>query len=456
MRLTLPVFYALLVLLLLVPLAHSSRILLRVSFEKPLPNGTWLVSVLYESPGYTRHCFGALSPNPYYVETKGVSKQLIVAPLYYIVDSVCRGAGWLVEELSEGNSSVEVELVVPHGYVVRTALDWRGFGPLGGPYVVPAGLLVRFYLYDGVVVALRRIFHVVDSGGLHLSLIYGGGVGGGDALLAARVVACVASRVAGWLGPSPRSPSVVVVVGSRVHPLYPPGFAFSLGSVIYIKVGGAGLDWLVHTAAHEALHSWFNDGLLYGGFAVAEAVPEFLALRALRFCNESLYSMAEEYARSIGRAGGDYVTWAAFHERLWRLTERICGADVYDKALRVLFDRAIREGGLYLNLFEFIEELVKQAPLSCRARLAAALGPLYPGSGAAATACKAATVTVTSTTTMLTTITLTETRVETTTATVTCAARGGSPEWGVAAVALAVAAAILALRPWRAMGRPSR
>ena len=355
--------------------AHS-QLLLRILFLRPYPNGTWLVKIEYSGVLLSRNCSGLLAPNPYYVETKGISKQLVVAPLYYILDSVCGDAASIVEVLSGYRGNLTVAIVAPRGFGVRSSLDWRGFGGLGGPYRLPAQLFARFYVYDSLVVYSKKRFNVYDGDGL--SVVYQRGVNQSLAGLAWRIVSCVSRYVAVELGASPRRPVVVVLVAGDVHPLYPPGFAFSTGGVVYLKLGG-GLDWVVHTLAHEALHGWLNYDLLGGGFGFEEAAAEFLALRALRNCNESLYRLAYRYHLAMKNVGEDYAVWSELHERLWRAGLAACGQDVYTATLRYLFSKALAEGGLRVNLFEFTEAMVEHAPPACRRRLEALLGPVYPG-----------------------------------------------------------------------------
>ena len=412
----------------------GDAISLNLTFVKPLANGSWVVRIEYHGVTLVRSCTGLLSPNPYYVETKGVSAQLVVAPMYYVIDSVCGDAAAIVEDLAGFQGNMSVAIAAPRGYGVRTALDWRGFGRLGGPYQLPAPLFSKLYVYDSMVVYSRSVFDVYDSRGL--SIVYQRGVNTSLAMLAWRVVSCVSRHAGQWLGVSPRSPVVVVLVGRGVHPLYPPGFAFSTAGVVYVKLGGGGLAWLVHTLAHEALHGWLNYDLLGGGFGFEEAAAEFLALRGLRLCNASLYRLALGYHQEMLTAGEDYAAWSELHKRLWEAGLAACNTDIYTATLRRLFLEAVKQGGVRVTLFQFVDAMVENAPPRCRQSLEAMLGPLYPGWTPSFANTTGATVTLVRTVRAASTVTVTKVERITVTVSKTTRSNGGVPGYAYFLLAL--------------------
>ncbi len=363
-------------------------------FSRPLSNGSWLVDISVEGIG---SCRGVVGPNPYFLQTKGVSRDLVVLPLYYVFDDACGWGPRVYDEFSGLRGNITVCIEAPGGYGVASAMDWRGFG-VDGSYRLPGFMFARYYLHDGIVVFDESRFGLIRGNGF--SVVYQRGLGGGVLGYAVEAFRVARRGLLGVFGGSPRSPVVLVVVGGGVHPLYPPGFAHSMGGVVYVKVGG-GVSWLVHTVAHECVHGWFNYGLLNGDFVFREAGAEFLALHSLR-SNSTLYRLALRYYESMLEAGEGYALWAKLHEVLWREALRLCGVDVYSRALRVLFGEAVRKGGLYVDFYRFLRVYVEEAPVSCREGLAERLGVLGAAAGirvgaggASGAATLATTVTVT-------------------------------------------------------------
>ncbi len=317
-------------------------------------------------------CRGVVAVNLAYRESRSISRGLLVAPLYYVLVSAC-GAGRVAGWASSLEGPVRVVFEAPGGYRVRSGLDWRGYGPQGGPYTVPGRLLRRFYLYDGVVVAGPG-YVVEDLEALNMSLVAPWRAAG-RAAYAAHAAAAVRSVVSQLLGPSPRSPVVAVVARPGEFEWLLPGVGYSLGGVFLVyPEPGSTAGWLVHVAAHEAVHGWLNDGLLYGDFSLAEAATEWLAVLGLWRGNRSLYRAAEPYIGSLVDYGESYSVWMRVHALLWETALRECGWDAYSSALAGMFRESINgEPGerLYslVDLVESINETCGPKPLEDWARL---------------------------------------------------------------------------------------
>jgi len=317
---------------------------LSVVFLGPVEGGSGWRVVVNASGGFS--CSGVVGVNPGFLEARSVSGGLVVLPLYYVLSSVCGGErlALLVDALGS-MSVVNVSFVVPSGFVVRSGLDWRGFGGLGGPYRVPGVLLRRFYLFEGVVVASVDGYVVRDYGSLGFSVVVSRGAGG-LAGVVARVASGVAESVSGWLGASPRSPVVAVVVSPGELQWLAPGTAYSLGGVFVVVLPSESVEegWLVHVVAHEAVHGWFNDGLVYGDFSFSEAVVELLALRGLLELDPGLFSLASGFAGSGVDAGEPYSVWLRVHLLLWLSVLKHCGRDVYMEVLAGVFNESVSGG----------------------------------------------------------------------------------------------------------------
>lgn len=156
--------------------AHQGSYSLRIDFLKPIDDSSWRVHVELRGPGLDVGCTGVLRPNIYYIETRDISRSLVAAPLYYILDTVCPQAAARLESISRasGGAPAVVTVNAPRGYLARSAMDWRGYGPPGGPYRVPLRMLARYYVFDSVVVADASSYHVVDNSSTGLTIIYSG------------------------------------------------------------------------------------------------------------------------------------------------------------------------------------------------------------------------------------------------------------------------------------------
>ncbi len=335
-------------------------------FEEPLMNNSWRVHVVLEGRAGIS-CEGVLTPNVYYLQTRSISRDLVVTPLYYVLDRVCPRVLDAIEETSNG--AIFFELRVPEGYAVRTGMDWRGYGRVGGPYTVDAGLFRKYYLFDGVVVANSSIYRVLDYPKLNVSIVAWRGLSMGDLDLVVSTLVTVRSAASSWLGSSPRAPTVAVIVGSSEHEFLPPGTAHSIGGVVYLKTGFSidATAWLVHTIAHETLHGWFNHGMLYGGFGFQEAAAEFLAMRALYEKAPRLYEFAQKYLVGLLSADEQYGVWMRAHSALWYAGLKVCQVDVYTAALRKLFIDSLATGPREpITLPDLVMLMLSLAPAECR------------------------------------------------------------------------------------------
>jgi hypothetical protein len=260
---------------------------------------------------------------------------------------------------------VIVEFSVPEGYTVRSGLDWRGFGWLGGPYLIPYWL-AYYYLADGIVVAKLGVYQVIDSPVDQVSTVYQLGTGKDVVTASTQILVEVRSYLGSSIGFSPRSPTVLVLVVDD-HPLMIPGTAHTAGSVVYVKLGLASPPEAL--VAHETAHGWFNYGLLHGDFAVTEGVATALVLSALGSREEMLLDLLDP----------SYRAWTGIAMRLREAGLRVCGTDVLLDALSRLFAEALRHHGVEVNFSELARLMVELAPASCRCRLATVVGWVLVG-----------------------------------------------------------------------------
>ncbi len=349
---------------------------LSVVFVKPLGNYSWEVNVslIYRGKELAL-CSSKLVPNMYYLQTKTITSGLVATPLYYVLDGVCRKTLPMLTLLNSNVDTIIVNISVPRGYIVRTSMDYRGYGPLGGPYRLPLRLFMKYYVFDGIVVADKKLFVQRDFVDNNVSVVYSKSLTKSYVEYAYATLVAVRNKVAQWLGDSPRAARVVVLVAPSYPDPMPAGTAQSMGSIIYMKLDyGNVTSWLVHTVAHETIHGWFNHGMLYGGFAVAEAVPEFLALRALHEANKTLYRLAAEYFLEAMASGEEYMMWMKVNAALWYYSLRACGTDVYTQALRSLFQKALSSGGIEIGFPQLVYEVYKLAPKDCKNEIASIAG----------------------------------------------------------------------------------
>jgi hypothetical protein len=333
--------------------SSSPRIVLRL---EPRGDGSWHASVEFRLPGLGRLCSGVVAAVSYYAETRSVSQRLLALPLYYVLDSVCPGlpadAAVLLEDASY---NVTLTIIVPGGCTVRSGLDWRGFGPLGGPYRVPARLFARYYIYAGLVVACSG-YRAVDLPAYNLSLVepsdtnYSG---------VAAAVACVAGKLRGMLGPSPLEPAVLVVASPRDHSLVLPGVGLNLGGVVYVKPSPL---WdssdAIAVAAHETVHCWVGRGPIRGDEVLVEGAAQLLALLALQQCGLHAGPPAE----------GRYASLLLIHQALYSAGLRACREDIYTAALRAL-------GPGEHSFVQLVSAMYSEAEkLGCAARFAELIG----------------------------------------------------------------------------------
>ncbi|HIQ23537.1 MAG TPA: hypothetical protein EYH50_00630 [Pyrodictium delaneyi] len=354
-----------------------------IVFMKPVDESTWSMKIMLEGVDVDIECIGVLRPNAYYVQTRGISSSIVVAPLYYILDSVCHSALSEIQLLAtvHGNRSIRVVVSAPKGYIVRSSLDWRGYGPLGGPYTVDVVSFVKHYVFDGIVVANVSAYRVEDLGHTNITVVAAHGIGGEIVKYVVESVTVVRSALSRWLGPSPRAPVVVAIVGANEHYFQPPGSAHSLGGVVYLKIDSSQIDeisWLVHTVAHEAVHGWFNHGMLYGDFSFQEAAAEFLALKALHDTSPELYEKAASYLRIMLEAGEQYAVWMRVNAALWYAGVKACNEDLYMRAISILYNASLAgEHKKPVSLLDIARIMHSEAPFQCKGRLEAAMGKVF-------------------------------------------------------------------------------
>lgn len=359
---------------------------LTIVFVEPIDGSTWSIKVRLEGADIIE-CSGLLRPNAYYVQTRDISDSIVVAPLYYVLDSVCHAAVSEIQLLAaaSGNSSIHVAVKAPEGYIVRSSLDWRGYGPLGGPYTVDVASFAKYYVFDGIVVANVSMYRVEDLDGANITVISARGMRNDVAEYAVESVVAVRTALSRWLGPSPRAPVVIVLVGANEHYLQPPGSAHSMGGVVYLKIDSSRMDdvsWLVHAMAHETVHGWFNHGMLYGDFSFQEAAAEFLAVKALHDMSPKLYEKAASYLRTMLEVDEQYVVWMRVNAALWYAGVEACNEDLYMKAVNALYNESLTSGQRRpVSLLDIARVMSSKAPLQCMERLEAAMGKVFEAAG---------------------------------------------------------------------------
>ncbi|WP_338251129.1 hypothetical protein [Pyrodictium abyssi] len=355
---------------------------LTIVFVKPIDESAWDMKVRLEGVN-TIECSGVLRPNAYYVQTRDISDSIVVAPLYYVLDRVCYAAISEIQLLAAvgGNSSIRVTVKAPEGYIVRSSLDWRGYGPLGGPYTLDAASFAEYYVFDGIVVANASVYRVEDLDSVNITVVSARGIRSDVVEYAVESVVAVRTALSRWLGPSPRAPVVIVLVGAKEHYLQPPGSAHSMGGVVYMKIGSSQLDdisWLVHTMAHEAVHGWFNHGMLYGDFSFQEAAAEFLAIKALHDMSPKLYEIASSYLRAMLEAGEQYAIWMRANAALWYAGVEACREDLYMNVVSMLYNESLTSRRRRpVSLLDIAMMMSSGAPLQCRERLETAMGKVF-------------------------------------------------------------------------------
>ncbi len=336
-------------------LASASTQAILVLRLNPLGESEWNATFTLIVGNSKWTCSNTIIVNPYYVQTKTISDRLLVAPLYYIGGNC---AVELRERLDRINSSSIIFRVdVPPGYVVRSALDWRGFGSLGGPYKVPLEVFKRFYIYDGIVVGSENSYSVIDGFNSNTSIVACTGYRWrilAEALVNAR------SFAEKLLGPSPRSPIILVISCLDDHEFMLPGSGHSLGSIVYIKPDAVE-EINIHIVFHEAMHGWLNPGLLYGSYEFVEATVEYLARLA---ANHSGYLVVLNAPVDFR-----YQDWYRILYSMAMLSEKVCGDNIVLKALKQLVKIAFKENGVEVTLTDFAEHVVAVAPPPCKERL---------------------------------------------------------------------------------------
>lgn len=351
-----------------------------IVFKEPVSSDVWRVSIILKGHDSSINCSGLLGPNVYYLQTRSISRNLVVAPLYYVLDKVC---SQIISEIqilagSSGNKTLLITIHVPDNYMVRSSMDWRSYGPTGGPYRVDLESFVRYYIFDGIVLANRRIYDINDYTEENLTVIMQRNIPEKIVKYALESLLTVRSTLTKWLGPSPRSPCVLVIVGPEEHSFLPPNTAHSMGSIVYIKLSSHTEDilpWLVHTVAHETSHGWFNHGMLYGDFSFQEAAAEFLAMKALHDNNHRLYRLAVDYLNDMLDVDEQYSVWMRVNAALWYAGIQACGRDVYIDTVRRLYNLSITAGLKDpISLLDVIKMMVEELQSPCGKTLEALVG----------------------------------------------------------------------------------
>ena len=218
--------------------------------------------------------------------------------------------------------------------------------------MLPFRLFIHQYLFDGIVVASKRYY---EAARIHTIVLIEPRSSTYNYTLIARVVECVSGFLRKELGPSNRSPVVVVIAASWDHPYMLTGVGYSLGGVIYVKPG-ADLDSLIHLIAHETVHSWIGKGRLQGGPSLVEGAAELLSLLALSSCNKEMYKKDLLY-EEMSQEDNPYNIWLRLHAAIREASIRACRRDLYIEALRLLY----KQGKKSADIFDLLMAIKKLA-----------------------------------------------------------------------------------------------
>ncbi len=321
-----------------------------ISLRPLLGKNSWQVNISADIEGNFFGCKGVVEANPYYRETRAVSATLLSVPLYYVLDSVCPNLTLLLDIIKPAGL-IHIVIDVPRNYYIYTAMDSRGYGS-HGKYVLPFGLFIHQYLFDGIVVALKRYYKATR---IHTIVLIEPRSSTYNYTLVARVVECVSGFLRKELGPSNRSPVVVVIAAGWDHPYMLTGVGYSLGGVIYVKPG-ADLGSLIHLIAHETVHSWIGKGKLQGGPSLVEGAAELLSLLALSSCNKEMYKKDLLY-EEISQEANPYNVWLRLHAAIRKASIYACKRDLYNEALHLLY----KQGKKNANIFDLLITIKKLA-----------------------------------------------------------------------------------------------
>lgn len=331
---TLVVLIVLIFLAWLTPLrAHmSSQHSLLVDL-KPVNNNSWSVNIIARFGPREFNCSGLVVVNAFYRETRSISRDLLVAPLYYVLDSACpQLTSYLASVPGRENESISIVFNYPPSYFFLSSMDMRGVGS-SGFYTLPLSMFLSYYIYDGIVLASTEKYIMEESRGLRVVVPRGQGV---NPLYIVEAVSCVSSYLRRELGPSPRSPVAIIVAPLQEHEFVLPGTGYSLGSILYVKPSPANKGSIVHLVAHETVHGWIGRGPLGGDEALVEGAAELLALIGLKECSSDLYDLA--YRHVVETADmNKYYSWFMLHSALRDSSIRACGSDLYLEALQDLY-----------------------------------------------------------------------------------------------------------------------
>ena len=297
-------------------------------------NDEWRVSIIASINSRVFNCSGLIRINALYRETRSISQSLLVAPLYYVIDSVCPKLSMYLSSLPrQQGATIRVLFRYPYGYKFFSAMDKRGLR-IGNTYIVPLHLFLDYYIYDGIVLASSDKYNFSEHYGFNI--VFPRGLKLSVATSIARVVYCVSEYLNKVLGPSPRSPVVVVVASPKEHAFVMPGTGYSLGGVIYAKYSINSNRSLTHIVAHETVHGWIGRGPLRGDEAFVEGASELLALLGLRECDLKLYQIVYRHINESSRFN-KYYSFFIIHYSLRESSLKACKKDLYLEALHRMY-----------------------------------------------------------------------------------------------------------------------
>ncbi len=341
----------------------QAAVAVNVSFTGVSDNG-WRVRIRVRISNTTYECGGWVKPNPLFEELRLISKQVSVVSLYYVISSECPSVVDAIDRVKDGY--VAVSISVPQGCILRTGLDWGGFGSLGGPYRIDARMFQKYYIYSWIVLVCDPNYVVRDYPMSGLSIILPAYMQNLSKMLASDL-RCGLALLDRILGSTPLRVHVILVVDDSVFPLLPSDTGLSTGQVIVIKVSRSVLlDTLRLLIFHELAHSWFINGLLYGDPVFQEGVVQFFAWLAAYRCLGPTAAW-----KVIKLSEGAYKSYLVLHLALYNASRYACNVNVYLLALKKLYKESLKRSGGLLVSFQDLVETVKSIAFQrgCLARL---------------------------------------------------------------------------------------
>ncbi len=297
-------------------------------------NDEWNVSIIANIHSRVFNCSGLIRINALYRETRSISQNLLVVPLYYVIDSVCPKLSVYLSSLPrQQDTTIKVLFRYPYEYKFFSSMDKRVLR-IGSTYIVPLHLFLDYYIYDGIVLASSDEYNFSEHYGLNI--VFPRDLKLRVATSIARVAYCVSKYLNKVLGPSPRSPVVVVVTSPKEHTFVLPGTGYSLGGIVYAKYSINANRSLTHIVAHETVHGWIGKGPLRGDEAFVEGASELLALLGLKECDPKLYQIAHKHINESSKFN-KYYSFFIIHYFLRESSLKACKKDLYLEALRRMY-----------------------------------------------------------------------------------------------------------------------